>query len=137
MNAGPPTALADIYHGYLTCLNAQDWPNLARFVAPDVRHNGRAFGLTGYLQMLEADFRAIPDLHFRAEFLAVTPPMLASRLMFDCTPIGDLFGLAVNGQRLRFYENVFYRFEGNLIAEVWSIIDKTEIAQQLNASGGV
>ena len=42
--------------------------------------------------------------------------MLASRLMFDCTPIGDLFGLAVNGQRLRFYENVFYRFEGNLIA---------------------
>lgn len=95
---------------YLRCLYDQVWPNLERFVTPDVLHNGRAFGLTGYYQILEADFRAIPDLHFQAEKLAVTPHLLASRQIFDCTPVGELFGLQVNGQRLRFHENVFYRF---------------------------
>ncbi|HEX9169389.1 MAG TPA: ester cyclase, partial [Roseiarcus sp.] len=38
-------ALADLYRGYIDCLNRQDWPNLHQFVADDARHNGRPFGL--------------------------------------------------------------------------------------------
>lgn len=126
--------LERIYEGYLDCLNRQDWLNLGEFVAQDVRHNGRPFGLAGYRVMLEDDFRAIPDLRFRAELVVANPPMLACRLVFDCTPVGTLFRIAVTGRRVRFDEHVFYRFANDRIEEVWSIIDEAAIARQVSGS---
>jgi len=123
--------LADLYGGYIACLNSQDWANLGQFVGEDVHYNGKRIGLSGYRQMLEGDFRAIPDLHFDIELLVCQPPRVASRLRFDCTPVGMLFGLPVNGKRVTFGENVFYEFRDGRIADVWSIIDKAAIEAQL------
>lgn len=123
--------LSILYRSYIDCLNRQDWLSLATFVDEDAVHNGRPFGLEGYRAMLEADFRAIPDLRFTIDFLVVEAPMVASRLLFDCTPKADLFGLPVNGRRVRFSENVFYRFSDGRIAEVWSVVDKAAIEAQL------
>jgi predicted ester cyclase len=123
--------LADIYRDYIACLNKQDWPNLGRFVADDARHNDRRIGLSGYRKMLEKDFMEIPDLHFNIQRLVADPPYVASRLLFDCTPKGKFLGLDVNGRRVSFTENVFYRFNAGRIAEVWSVIDKAAIEAQL------
>ena len=84
------TPLADLYRGYIACLNRQDWQNLHRFVADDARHNGRPFGLAGYRAMLENDFEEIPDLKFNIELLICEPPYVASRLRFDCRRRGCL-----------------------------------------------
>ena len=81
--------------------------------------------------MLEGDFRAIPDLYFDIRLLISEPPRVASRLRFDCTPTGLLFGLAVNGKKIQFTENVFYEFVDGRIGNVWSIIDKAAIESQL------
>lgn len=126
-----PAELSEIYRGYIACLNRQDWPKLDQFVGQDVSYNGERVGLTGYRDMLRRDFRAIPDLHFDIQWLVSEPPRVASRLWFDCTPSGELFGLAVNGRRVRFAENVFYAFSDCRIVEVWSIIDKAAVASQL------
>ncbi len=91
-----------------------------------MRYNDVQIGLDGYLRMLEGDFLAIPDLRFEIERLLVDPPGVACRLHFDCTPSGRLFGIPVNGQRVRFAENVFYEFEDERIAGVWSVIDPAE-----------
>jgi predicted ester cyclase len=123
--------LAAIYRDYIACLNAQDWPRLGLFVAHDVVHNGRAFGLAGYREMLENDYRDIPDLRFEVQLLTCDPPNVAARLAFDCTPAGQFQGLAVDGRRVRFAENVFYEFRDGKIAHVWSLIDKAAIAAQL------
>jgi predicted ester cyclase len=123
--------LSDVYRGYIACLNKQDWPNLGRFVHEDVQYNGKRIGLSGYREMLEEDFRAIPDLYFDIELLIYERPRVASRLRFDCTPKGLLFGLPVNGKKVRFAENVFYEFVDGQIANVWSIIDKAAIVSQL------
>lgn len=123
--------IATAYRGYIDCLNRQDWQALDRFVADDVIHNGAAFGLAGYRDMLIGDFRAIPDLSFNIAQLASDPPLVASRLAFDCTPVGTLFDLPVNGRRVQFTENVFYSYRDGRIAEVWSVIDKAAIAAQL------
>lgn len=120
--------LAEIYHSYIACLNKQDWPNLGNFVAGNVYYNDTHIGLSGYRKMLEADFRAIPDLHFDIALLITEPPLVASRLIFNCTPTGVLFGLPVNGRRVSFSENVFYEFKNDRIANVWSVIDKAAIA---------
>ncbi len=123
--------LATRYHGYIACLNGEDWQNLGDFVHEDVHYNGKRIGLSGYRIMLEGDFRAIPDLRFNIDFLMADPPRIASRLLFDCTPIGELFGLPVNGRKVAFTENVFYDFQDGRIRNVWSIIDKAAIAAQL------
>ena len=123
--------LSEIYQSYIACLNRQDWPTLGDFVHDDVHYNGGYIGLSGYRQMLEGDFRAIPDLHFDIRLLICEPPRVASRLHFDCTPTGMLFELPVNGRRVQFAENVFYEFLDERIRHVWSIIDKATIAGQL------
>ncbi|WP_376965166.1 ester cyclase [Azospirillum sp. A26] len=123
--------LSALYHRYIACLNDRDWQSLGTFVHEEVEHNGRKFGLSGYREMLEADVRAIPDLKFNIGLLVSQPPHIASRLLFDCTPKGVLFDLPVNGRRVRFSENVFYRFRDGRIDTVWSVIDKAAIASQL------
>lgn len=125
--------LSDIYRSYIACLNAQDWPKLGQFVDANVCHNDRRIGLSGYREMLEQDFRDIPDLHFNIELLIPDAPYVASRLAFDCTPRAKFLGLHVNGRRVAFAENVFYEFRHDRIVRVWSIIDKAAIERQLQA----
>jgi len=123
--------LSQIYRDYIACLNKQDWPNLGRFVHEEVYYNGEGIGLAGYREMLEGDFRAIPDLYFDIHLLISEPPRVASRLRFNCTPKGTLFGLPINGKRVSFTENVFYEFRDGRIEQVWSVIDKAAIESQL------
>jgi predicted ester cyclase len=123
--------LRDRYHGYIDCLNRQDWRHLGDYVGDDVQRNGEKLGLAGYRRMLEGDFAAIPDLVFKIDFIVVEPPYVAARLIFDCTPRGELFGLPVNGKRVSFTENVLYRFTNEKIETVWSVIDQAAIAAQL------
>ena len=125
------TDLPGLYRAYIACLNARDWPSLGRYVSDDARHNGRPLGLSGYRAMLEADVEAIPDLRFDIALLLSDPPHVASRLRFDCTPRGMLFGLPVNGRRVSFTEIVIYEFRDARITEVWSVIDTDAIRAQL------
>jgi len=123
--------LSHVYRDYIACLNAQDWLRLEQFVDEEVHYNGRRIGSSGYREMLERDFLEIPDLHFDIQLLISDPPFIASRLRFDCTPKATFLGLKVNGKRVSFTENVFYRFRRIKIAEVWSVIDKAAIEAQL------
>jgi predicted ester cyclase len=123
--------LSNVYRNYIGCLNKQDWPRLGQFVHDDVYYNGQRIGLSGYREMLERDFNEIPDLYFNIHLLISDSPHIASRLAFACTPKGKFLGLHVNGKRVSFTENVFYRFTGDKIEQVWSVIDKAAIEAQL------
>ncbi len=125
------TNLSAIYRDYIACLNKQDWPKLEQFVHDEVYYNGQRVGILGYRNMLERDFHEIPDLYFEAQLLISDPPHIASRLRFDCTPRGHFLSLHVNGKRISFAENVFYKFRREKIEQVWSIIDKAAIEAQL------
>jgi predicted ester cyclase len=102
--------ISAVYRDYIACLNAQGLPHLGQFVHEEVHYNSQRIGLSGYREMLARDFDAIPDLHFDIQLLIADPPYVASRLRFNCTPKGALFGLHVNGKRVSFSENVFYEF---------------------------
>ncbi|WNC93363.1 ester cyclase [Paraburkholderia sp. FT54] len=127
--------LYNLYRDYIACLNKQDWPNLGLYVDDDVHYNGQRIGLSGYREMLERDFREIPDLYFNIQLLISDPPFIGSRLGFACTPTATFLGLAVNGKRVSFSENVFYQFRGAKIEQVWSVIDKAAIEAQLESDG--
>jgi predicted ester cyclase len=130
--ASAPPSLADFYRDDIACLNRRAWDDLGRFVAGDVMHNGRPLGLAGYRAMLVKDCEEIPDLSFEIALLACTPPLLPARLRFACSPRARFLGLDVKGRRIAFAENVFYRFDGQKIVAVWSVIDKTAIEAQLS-----
>ncbi|MDE1167801.1 MAG: ester cyclase [Pseudomonas sp.] len=123
--------LRNVYQGYIQCLNQQNWSALGDFVSNDVHYNGKRIGVSGYRDMLERDFKQIPDLHFTIALLVADSATVASRLQFACSPSGVFLGLAVNGRHVHFTENVFYQFEGGKIAHVWSVIDKAAIESQL------
>jgi predicted ester cyclase len=123
--------LSSVYRDYIACLNNQDWPNLEKFVHDEVNYNGQRIGIVGYREMLERDFSEIPDLYFDIELLISDPPYIASRLRFQCMPKEKFLGLSVNGKRISFTENVFYEFQRERIAQVWSVIDKAAIEAQL------
>lgn len=128
-------ALANLYRNYIACLNKQDWTGLRRFVDDDVHYNGQRIGFSGYREMLERDFREIPDLHFNVQLLMCDPPHIGCRLGFICTPKGRFLGLPVNGRQVSFTENVFYQFANDKIQQVWSVIDKAAIEAQLESNG--
>ncbi len=94
-------------------------------------YNDQPIGLAGYRAMLERDYQQIPDLHFHIELLVTATPYVASRLFFDCTPAHDFLGLPVNGRKISFTENVFYRLRHGRIERVWSVMDKAAIEAQL------
>lgn len=85
--------LSDLYRAYIACLNEQDWPKLGKFVDENVAHNGGQIGLSGYREMLEKDFDAIPDLHFNIQLLISDAPYVACRLrvLKRDPPNGKLF----------------------------------------------
>ena len=118
------------YRAYIDCLNSRALDRLDKFVDQEVEYNGKRISLIGYRTMLEGDFQAIPDLKFNIGLLCSDPPIISSRLDFDCTPLGMLFGTAVNGRRVQFTENVFYEFQNERIQRVWSLIDYASIANQ-------
>ncbi|KAF0843235.1 putative ester cyclase [Methylovorus glucosotrophus] len=123
--------LAAIYREYISCLNKQNWQELGRYVHSDVQRNGEKLGIEGYEAMLRKSYEDIPDLEYRIGILVAEPPIVATRLLFDCTPHGEPFGIPVNGKRISFSENVFYVFREEKIEKVWSVIDVGAIAAQL------
>jgi predicted ester cyclase len=128
---GTVTSLADLYRAYIDCLNRQDWDELRQYVDDEVEHNGRPLRLSGYRDMLVQDFQDIPDLRFNIQLLLSSPPFVAARLAFRCSPKAKFLGLSVNGRTLSFAENVFYEFRAFRIASVRSVIDKAAIEAQL------
>jgi predicted ester cyclase len=125
------SSLSNLYRAYIDCLNRQDWEALGQFVDDEVEHNGRPVKLSGYRDMLVRDFEDIPDLRFNIQLLASSPPLIAARLAFKCSPKGKFLGLSVDGRVVSFAENVFYEFKRAKIASVWSVIDKAAIEAQL------
>lgn len=123
--------LPDIYHSYIECLNRQDWASRGRFVQDHLRYNDRPIGLAGYRDLLMVNVAQIPDLRFDVSLLIADAHHVAARLWFDFTPQGTFLGLPVNGRTLTFTENVIYRFRGDRIEAVWTVIDKAAIDAQI------
>ncbi|MEI4488926.1 ester cyclase [Frigidibacter sp. MR17.14] len=80
---------------------------------------------------LERDVAAIPEPRCTVALLWSEPLDVTCRLNLAYELVGTLFGLCVNGQRVRFDETTFYRLAPEKLVELRSVIDKAAIAGQL------
>jgi steroid delta-isomerase-like uncharacterized protein len=119
------------YKNYIKCLNERRFGNLDDYVAEDVTYNGLKHTIDDYRNMLIGDTTSIPDLFFDIVVLVIENNHVAARLGFRCTPQREFLGFRPNGKLISFSENVFYNFTNGKIAEVWSLIDRHAIEQQL------
>jgi predicted ester cyclase len=129
------TTAGEIYRDYLSCLNERRFSDLGDYVANDLSYNGKRMTLAEYRALLENDVDATPDLHYDAELLVADDHVVACRLLFRCTPRRSFLGFEPTGQQLAFAEHVFYRFEEGRIVDVWSLIDRETIREQLQRGG--
>lgn len=125
------SVLLTVYRDYLTCLNERQWGELGTFAADRLSYNGKDMTLDDYRAMLQSDVHAIPDLQFRPELLLADEHVVSCRLLFQCTPQHRFLGFEPTGEQFTFAEHVFYRFENRRIVEVWSLIDKDAIREQM------
>ena len=56
---------------------------------------------------------------------------MACRLDFRCTPQHTFLAIQPTGAPVAFAEHVFYRFEAQRIVQVWSLIDKGTVRDQM------
>lgn len=118
------------YRRYIAALNDRRLDDLGEFVQEELTYNGRPMTRLDYRNMIAGDIAAIPDLRFEIRLLVVAGDQVACRLHFDCTPRGEFLGLRPSGRRISFAEHVFYRLREGKIAEVWSLIDRSAVAEQ-------
>jgi len=119
------------YLRYLDALNDRRFDELPGFVADDLLYNGAPLTGAQYRELLEDDVTRIPDLFFAVQHLLVDGAYVACRIGFDCVPREVFHGLLPTGARVQFTEHVFYRFDGQRIAEVWSLLDLAALERQL------
>jgi predicted ester cyclase len=119
------------YRAYLAALNERRFEDLDQFVHDRLTYNDEPMTRRQYRDLIADDVAAVPDLVFDVGMLVVADYEVACRLMFDCTPEHEFLGFSPNGQRIAFTEHVFYRYREGRIANVWSLIDRKAIEQQL------
>jgi len=124
-------SLEQRYRDYLAVLNERRFDDLPAFVADDLVYDDEPLGAARYRALLEDDVRRIPDLSYDLVHVVVAGDHVAARLRFDCTPVATFQGLEPSGGRVRFTEHVFYRFSGDRIAQVWSLLDVAALQRQL------
>lgn len=123
--------LEDQYRGYLACLNERRFDDLPTFVHNPVTHNDRTLSIAEFQDLLRRDATEIPDLYYAIERLVVQGEQVACRIRFNCTPRAHFRGIPASGQPISFVEHVFYRYQDDKIAQIWSLIDMDAIRQQL------
>jgi predicted ester cyclase len=127
----PDLDLENRYRGYLRCLNQRRFCDLPEFVHDPVVHNGRTLNIAGFQELLRRDAAEIPGLYYAIERLVVQGEQVACRIRFDCTPAASFRGIPPTGQPISFVEHVFYHYQDDKIAAIWSLIDMEAIREQL------
>jgi predicted ester cyclase len=122
------------YLDYLAVLNDRRFDDLAGFVAGNLTYNGRPTTRLQYQRDREDEAEAIPDLRFNVGLLVTEGDLVACKLDFDCTPVKTFLGFEPSGSRIQFTEHVFYRFSGELIVAVTSLLDLAAIQRQVSGA---
>ena len=124
------------YSNYITTLNERRFDDLGIFVSDELVYNDATMTAGQYRELLEDDVRRIPDLFFDVQQCIVDDGYVACRIRFDCSPRESFRGLEPTGSRVVFDEHVFYRFQEDRIAQVWSLLDVAALERHLPRETG-
>lgn len=121
-----PVNLAENYRAYVNTINTltmQD--HFPKYCQPTLTHNTRKLTIDEYRLFIEGSFENIQGLTFTIKELIVddASQVLAARLEFGGRSVKEFMGIPPSGEEVRFWEHVFYAFDGGKITWVWAMLD--------------
>jgi steroid delta-isomerase-like uncharacterized protein len=88
-------------------------------------------GREGSKQFVGMYFSAFPDLQINIEDLVAEGDKVVGRVSYRGTHKGELMGIPATGKVTSVSAMEILRFEGDKIAEHWSVVDQLGMMQQL------
>src|SRR5438105_8915812 len=131
---------ASIRRFYEEALNRGQLDLIDEFAAPGfVAHDTPAAlaGLVGpaALRAIAQQVRSgYSDLDFQIEDMLAEDDRVAVRWSMRGTHTGELFGMPPTGRSVQVRAIVIWRFEGDRVAELWPMVDRLGVLQQLQVS---
>ena len=125
---------ATIHRFYEKCLNEHQSGILSEIFTPDaIAHtpNGDATGLANIQQTVERVHMMFPDHHFVVDDIVTNGDKAAARWTMTATNTAPLGGIAPTGRPITQRAVVFYRFQGDKIAEFWLQLDQVGVLRQI------
>jgi steroid delta-isomerase-like uncharacterized protein len=105
--------------------------------APDyVEHDplpGTSADLAGLKDSITQIRAAFPDMQVTADDLIEEDDRLAVRSTMRATHEGDFMGIPASGKKVEVSNYDFVRFENDMAAEHWGVIDSAALMEQIGA----
>jgi len=116
--------------------NAGDLDAIDELVHPDyVRHTARGdMGREAFKRQIAVMRTAFPDLHSNVEDTLVDSDRRAARFTVTGTHLGDFFGIAPTGVRVKFTSAVIVHLRDGLLFEEWEFADTSALLSQIQAA---
>jgi predicted ester cyclase len=128
--------LEGFYRRYNGVCNEHRFDRLSEFVAEDVRVNGDAQGLAGYIAGLRDVIRAFPDYQWELRHLLIDGDWIAAHFIDTGTHRDTAFGIAATGRAIHTQEFALYGINAGKIVEVWVTADNLQLLNQLHDHDG-
>lgn len=81
--------------------------------------------------LVDAWHEAFPDLRMTIRHLVADGDVVAVALTFRGTHAGEWLGIPATGRPVEVEEMMFFRFEGDLLVEMWELFDDDGMKRQL------
>ena len=137
MSAAATTTLdhaAVIHSFYEQCLNQHRSDLLPDLFTPNASFHsstGDSTGLDAVRQTVDRVHAMFPNHHFTVDDVVVNGDKAAARWTMTATNTAPIAGVPPTGRPITQHAVVFYRFEGNKIAELWIQLDQIGVLRQI------
>ena len=98
---------------------------------------GTPLDLVGFKQYITALRDALSDFHISIEDMVAEGDRLVTRCTFTATHKGEWIGIAPTGKQVTVPTMAIIRFAGGKTAEVWELVDRLDIMEQLGVAPSV
>ena len=135
-SSGGQRAIANkaVVRGYLTeVLNGKQWELWDRYFSSSVTFNGSAISREWIVAMSNALHSAFPDLLVSIEEQIAEADLVATRVTFRGTHLGEYRGIAATGRRIEYSGIAFDRIADGKIVEMWHQADASGLLDQIRA----
>ncbi len=114
--------------------NAQEFDGVAEALRRFVFHIGgesRTMGVAELDAIVRSWHEAFPDLRFEVHAVTASEDLAALHATLRGTHLGPWRGRAATGRTIELEHMFFFRFDDRRITDVWELLDRSELAQQL------
>ncbi len=129
-----PIANKAVVRGYLTeVLNGKQWDLWDRYFSGSVTFNGSALSRESIIAMSNALRSAFPDFRISIEEQIAEADLVATRVTFRGTHLGEYRGIAATGRRIEYTGIALDRIADGKVVEMWHQADESGLLDQIRA----